>query len=137
MGQSAPSGTRRAPMQDRRPLKKPTKTDARRKAGPKRGTSTKAKADEPANKPFAERFAEGRLSTAEVLGENVKRLRTGLGFSQADLARAIGTDQSAIGLIELKRANPTLRTIERLATVLETTVVELLSKPPRARTRQK
>lgn len=92
---------------------------------------------EPTNKPFAERFREGRLSTAEVLGDNVKRLRTVVELSQADLAEAIGTDQSAIGLIELKRANPTLRTIERLATVLETTVVELLSKPPRGRTRQK
>jgi ribosome-binding protein aMBF1 (putative translation factor) len=112
-------------MQDRRPLKKPTKTVAKRKA----------EADEPSNKPFAKRFVKGRLSTAEVLGENVKRLRTGLRLSQADLARAIGTDQSAIGLIELKRANPTLLTIERLATVLETTVVELLSKPSRRRTR--
>jgi ribosome-binding protein aMBF1 (putative translation factor) len=124
-------------------LKKPTKTAETSKAGPKRGPGTKigtvpkAEDDEKTNKPFAERFKEGRLSTAEVLGENVKRLRTGLGFSQADLARAIGTDQSAIGLVELKRANPTLRTIERLATVLETTVVELLSKPPRGRTRQK
>jgi hypothetical protein len=66
-------------------LKKPTKTDARRKAGPKRGTDTKAKAGEPASKPFAERFAEGRLSTAEVLGENVRRLRTSLELSQAIL----------------------------------------------------
>jgi ribosome-binding protein aMBF1 (putative translation factor) len=122
-------------------LKKPKKTAATSKAGPKRGRGTKigaapkAEDDEKTNKPFAERFKEGRLSTAEILGENVKRLRTDLELSQADLATMIGTDQSAIGLIELKRANPTVLTIERLAAVLQTTVVDLLSKPGRRRTR--
>jgi ribosome-binding protein aMBF1 (putative translation factor) len=77
---------------DRRPLKKPPKTGAKRRAGPKRETEDA----EPTNKPFAEQFREGRLSTAEVLGNNVKRLRTVLELSQADLAEAIGTDQSAI-----------------------------------------
>jgi DNA-binding XRE family transcriptional regulator len=120
-------------MQDRRPVKKSLKTDAKLKARPKRGTGTKAKGDEPTNKPFAERFTQGRLLTAEVLGENVKRLRSGLELSQADLAKAIGTDQSAIGLIELKRANPTLLTIEKLADVLNTTVPQLLSSLPRRR----
>jgi DNA-binding XRE family transcriptional regulator len=120
-------------MQDRRPVKKSPKTEAKRKAGPKRGTDAKAAADRPKTKPFAERLAEGRLSTAEVLGENVKRLRSGLELSQADLAKAIGTDQSAIGLIELKRANPTLLTIEKLANVFKTTVPQLLSKLPRRR----
>jgi DNA-binding XRE family transcriptional regulator len=122
-------------------LKKPTKTAEKRKAGPKRGpgmkagAEPKAKNDGKTNKPFAERFKEGQLSTAKILGENVKRLRTGLDLSQADLARAIGTDQSAIGLIETKRANPTVRTLEKLAAVLKTTVVDLLSKPGRRRTR--
>jgi DNA-binding XRE family transcriptional regulator len=121
-------------------LKKPTKNTAKRKAGPKPGPGTKIGAepkaeDEKTNKPFAQRFKEGRLSTAEILGENVKRLRTGLDLSQADLARAIGTDQSAVGLIEIKRANPTLRTVEKLAAVLKTTVVDLLSRPGRRRTR--
>ncbi|MBR0777294.1 helix-turn-helix transcriptional regulator [Bradyrhizobium diazoefficiens] len=122
-------------------MKKPTKTAVTRKAGPKRapgrniGAMPKAEDAERTNKPFAERFREGRLSTAEILGENVKRLRTGLELSQADLARAIRSDQSAIGLIEIKRANPTLRTMEKLAAVLKTTVVDLLSKPSRRRTR--
>ncbi|MET3220179.1 ribosome-binding protein aMBF1 (putative translation factor) [Bradyrhizobium diazoefficiens] len=122
-------------------MKKPTKTAATSKAGPKRGPGTKigalpkAEDDGKTNKPFAERFKESRLSTAEILGENVKRLRTGLELSQADLARALRTDQSAIGLIEIKRANPTLRTMEKLAAVLKTTVVDLLSRPKRRRTR--
>jgi ribosome-binding protein aMBF1 (putative translation factor) len=121
-------------MQDRRPVKKSTKT-AKRKAGPKRGAGARVEANEPKTKPFAKRFVEGRLSTAQVLSENVKRLRNGLELSQADLARALKTDQSAIGLIETKRANPTLKTIEKLAAVLETTVVGLLSRPGRRRTR--
>jgi transcriptional regulator with XRE-family HTH domain len=70
-----------------------------------------------------------------VLGENLKQLRSGLELSQADLARAIETDQSAVGLTETKRANPTLRTLEKLAAVLKTTVVDLLSKSSRRRTR--
>ncbi|MCP2213969.1 helix-turn-helix transcriptional regulator [Bradyrhizobium diazoefficiens] len=121
-------------------LKKPTKTAAKRKARPRRRPGAAIGAEPQVeggktNKPFAERFQEGRLSTAEILGENVKRLRTGLKLSQADLARAIRTDQSAIGLIEIKRANPTLRTMEKLAAVLKTTVVDLLSKPGRRRPR--
>jgi ribosome-binding protein aMBF1 (putative translation factor) len=121
-------------------LNKPTKSAAKRKARPKRGPRAKIGAepkaeDEKTNKPFAERFKESRLSTAETLGENVKRLRAVLDLSQADLAKAIGTDQSAIGLIETKRANPTLMTIEKLAAVLKTTVVDLLRRPGRRRTR--
>ncbi|WP_050990948.1 helix-turn-helix transcriptional regulator [Bradyrhizobium genomosp. I (2014)] len=120
-------------------MNKPTRTATKRKAGPNRGPRAKIGAekaeDEKTNKPFAERFKESRLSTAETLGENVKRLRTVLDLSQADLAKAIGTDQSAIGLIETKRANPTLMTIEKLAAVLKTTVVDLLTRPGRRRTR--
>ncbi|MDT4738423.1 helix-turn-helix transcriptional regulator [Bradyrhizobium sp. WYCCWR 12699] len=121
--------------------KKPTQTAAKRKAGPSRGPGAKTSAEpkagggEKTNKPFAERFKEGRLSTADILGGNVKRFRTGLELSQADLAKAIGSDQSVIALIELKRANPTLLTIERLAAALKTTVVELLSRPGQRRTR--
>lgn len=88
------------------------------------------------NKPFRDRFSEerfgsARLTTAEILGENVKRLRAQLDLSQADLAQALKTDQSAIGLIELRRANPTLKTLEKLASVLKTTVAGLLSEPTR------
>ena len=121
-------------------MKKPTKTAATSRAGPKRGRGTKigavpkAEDDGKTNKPFAERFKEGRLSTAEILGENVKRLRTGLELTQADLARAIGADQSSVGLIELARANPTLMTIESLARALRTTVPELFGGSARRKT---
>ncbi|MCK1294518.1 MULTISPECIES: helix-turn-helix transcriptional regulator [unclassified Bradyrhizobium] len=120
-------------------MKKQTKTAAKRIAGPRRRPGAAIVTEpqvegEKTNKPFAERFQEGRLSTAEILGENVKRLRKRLDLSQADLARAIGTDQSAIGLIETRRANPTVRTVEKLAAVLKTTVVDLLSRPGRRRT---
>lgn len=117
-------------------MKQPLKTNSKRKARPKRGTETKAKVNKPKNKPFAKRFPKGRLSTAEVLGENVKRLRSGLELSQTDLAKLIGTDQSAIWLIEVKRANPTLLTIEKLADVFKTTVPQLLSKVPRRRNKR-
>jgi DNA-binding XRE family transcriptional regulator len=73
-------------------------------------------------------------AAAKILSENVRHLRKGLGLSQADLAEAIGTDQQAVGLIEVRRSNPTLRTIENLALVLGTTVPELLTRSPRRRT---
>jgi DNA-binding XRE family transcriptional regulator len=116
-------------MQESRSLKKPRKTEA------KRETDAKPDDDEPTNKPFAERFPSRTSATAKVLGGNVRRLRTDLDLSQADLAKAIRADQSTIGLIELERGNPTLLTIEKLAKVLRTTVPELLSKPPRGRSR--
>jgi transcriptional regulator with XRE-family HTH domain len=60
---------------------------------------------------------------------NVKRLRKDLDLSQAELAEKVGMDQAAIGLVELKRANPTLQTIAALAKALKVSVGDLLSKP--------
>jgi DNA-binding XRE family transcriptional regulator len=118
-------------MQESRPLKKPRKTEAKRK------TNAKPDDNKPTNKPFAQRFPARASVAAKALGSNVRRLRTELELNQADLAKAIRTDQSTISLIELERGNPTLLTIEKLAKVLHTTVSELLSKPPRGRTVQK
>ncbi|UPJ49331.1 helix-turn-helix transcriptional regulator [Bradyrhizobium sp. 200] len=86
------------------------------------------------NPPFGKRFPSRASASAKILSKNVLRLRKCLGFSQADLADAIGTDQQAVGLIETTRSNPTLRTIENLARALNTTVPDLLSKPGRRRT---
>jgi len=130
LGQSSRSEPDALRMQECRSLKKSRKTEA------KRETDVKPDNNQPTNKPFAERFPSRTSAAAKVLGGNVRRLRTDLDLSQADLAKAIRADQSTIGLIELGRGNPTLLTIEKLARVLRTTVPELLGKPSRSRSRQ-
>ena len=46
-------------------------------------------------------------------GEIVATSRRKRGFSQARLAAAMGTTQSAVARLEAPRANPTVKTIER------------------------
>ncbi|MGH3086576.1 MAG: helix-turn-helix domain-containing protein [Rubrobacteraceae bacterium] len=52
------------------------------------------------------------------LGLRVLRRRIELGLSQKALAEKIGTSQNRIYLIETGEANPTLDTLERLASAL-------------------
>lgn len=101
-----------------------------------RKASAPPKKKKPKTPPFGKRFPARVSAAAKILSENVRHLRKGLGLSQTDLAEAIGTDQQAVGLIEIRRANPTLRTIENLARVLGMTVPDLLTRSPRRRTRK-
>jgi transcriptional regulator with XRE-family HTH domain len=55
---------------------------------------------------------EGRISEFRDL---VHRLRTEAGLTQAELARRMGTTQSAIARMEGGGAQPTLETFEKLA----------------------
>lgn len=52
------------------------------------------------------------------LGMIVLERRLDLGLSQRELAQRIGTSQNRIYLIENGEANPTLETLQSLATVL-------------------
>jgi len=75
-----------------------------------------------------------RLDRAD-LARNLKRLRDKRGWSQEELAGEAGDlRQAAVSEIETGRANPTLDTLERLATALGVRVRDLF-KPPRARRR--
>jgi DNA-binding XRE family transcriptional regulator len=100
---------------------------SRKTTGPKKTKKKKT------NKPFGRRFPERASGSAAVLAANLWRLRKERELSQADVARALGVDQAAIGLIELGRANPTLRTIAAIAEVLQTTAGDLLNGRKRAR----
>ena len=64
--------------------------------------------------------------TATYLGENVKRLRKSLGFSQRDLAFDAGVAKNIIEKIEAGNSNVTLHTIERIAECLNVDAWELL-----------
>ena len=100
----------------------------------KTGASKNEKKDKPpTNRPFKKRFPSRPSAAAGILSQNVKRLRKELDLSQAELADKVGIDQAAIGLVELKRANPTLQTIAALAKALKTSVADLLNKPAERR----
>jgi transcriptional regulator with XRE-family HTH domain len=64
-------------------------------------------------------------AAAKALARNVRRLRRARGFSQDELADAVGIQTSAISHIENRRGNPTLVTIELLAEALGVPFVDL------------
>lgn len=55
------------------------------------------------------------LTAAVIFGEDVQEYRKQWGFSQRDLAHLAGTTQAHIAKIEAGQANPTLKTLTRLA----------------------
>jgi transcriptional regulator with XRE-family HTH domain len=59
------------------------------------------------------------------------RIRTQRGLSQAALAKEVGVGQSAISQFESGDVQPSLKTLQRLATVLQVPVTELLTEEPR------
>lgn len=78
-------------------------------------TSWNALKREGSDSARAARADEARISQFREL---VYRLRTEAGLTQAELARRMGTTQSAIARIEGGGARPTLETLERLATAV-------------------
>lgn len=63
-------------------------------------------------------------------GANIRRRRECLGLSQAQLAKAAGVDSSMICKIETGKSQPSLRTLDRIATALGTTASDLLRPAP-------
>ena len=59
------------------------------------------------------------MGTAMTFGKMVKKYREDLGWSQIRLAAECGMDRKRILDIEKDRANPCLRTVNKLARVLE------------------
>jgi len=62
------------------------------------------------------------------LGENISRLRSHRGISQVELARRVGTSFPRISEIESGKGNPTVKTLEKIATALSTTPSRLLEE---------
>jgi transcriptional regulator with XRE-family HTH domain len=69
--------------------------------------------------------AEGDLQRS--VGANLRRLRVERGFSQEAFADALGYHRTYIGGVERGERNLTLRTVERLAKVLDVDPLDLLS----------
>ncbi|MEB4614630.1 helix-turn-helix domain-containing protein [Leucobacter sp. M11] len=68
-----------------------------------------------------------RQDAAHEVGARVREIRRATGISQMDLAELATMHFSNIGKIERGQANPSLSTLARIATALDTTVAELTS----------
>lgn len=67
------------------------------------------------------------MQLAQTFGKNVRRVRQEKGLTLEALADEVGLAYTYVGQIERGRRNPTLDVVERLAVVLGTEALELLS----------
>jgi transcriptional regulator with XRE-family HTH domain len=69
------------------------------------------------------------MKATALVAWNLRRLRVKRALSQEALAVDAGVDRSYVGRIERGVENPTVETLDRLATALEVAVAELLLAP--------
>lgn len=62
----------------------------------------------------------------ERLGETVRKLRKEKGLSQEEFAEAIGRDARTVVAIETGKRNPTLKTLNKIASVFKISLSDLL-----------
>ncbi|HVW73162.1 MAG TPA: helix-turn-helix transcriptional regulator [Rhizomicrobium sp.] len=67
------------------------------------------------------------MRLVRILGANVRRLRKAQGLSQEELAAQVGIDMRYLGGIERGQENPSLDVMERIARMLNSKVIALLS----------
>jgi transcriptional regulator with XRE-family HTH domain len=63
---------------------------------------------------------------ARIFGAHLRELRTAAGLSQRELAARVGTSSAAISNFEAGNNAPTLGTIVRLASALDSSLSDLL-----------
>ncbi|MEM8764552.1 MAG: helix-turn-helix transcriptional regulator [Bacteroidota bacterium] len=63
----------------------------------------------------------------QKIGERIVELRTDKGWSQSDLARACGKDRQAMEKLENGKVNPTLYTLQEVASALKVSLSELIN----------
>ena len=63
---------------------------------------------------------------SKKLGENIKKLRIQRGLNQQELCDLLGVDTAYLSNVENGKTNPTLRTVEKIAKVLNVSVNKLL-----------
>ncbi|WP_019199723.1 helix-turn-helix domain-containing protein [Afipia birgiae] len=71
------------------------------------------------------------LSAKRVLARNLRRLRLERALSQDDLATEAGLRQALISAIEVGTANPTLESLDRLASALGIDLAALFDRTAR------
>lgn len=67
------------------------------------------------------------MKARQKLAKNLRRLRVERGLSQERLAADSGVDRAYVGGIERTTENPTIDFLDKLATVLEVEVAQLLA----------
>lgn len=71
------------------------------------------------------------LSAKRILARNLRRLRLERALSQDDLAAEAGLRQALISAIEVGTANPTLESLDRLASALGIDLAALFDRTAR------
>lgn len=69
------------------------------------------------------------MKATDLVAWNLRRLRVKRGVSQEALAVDAGVDRSYVGRIERGIENPTVETLDRLASALDVGVGEMLHAP--------
>ncbi|MCK9287133.1 MAG: helix-turn-helix transcriptional regulator [Sphaerochaetaceae bacterium] len=72
---------------------------------------------------------ETLMEIEATIARNIRRIRLEKGLTQEKLARKCGMQISYIGMIEIRKKNPKLSTLQRIARGLDVHYLELL-KPP-------
>lgn len=67
-----------------------------------------------------------KSASAKKLGLNIKKIRLGKKMSQGDLCRALNVDRAYMSKIENGKKNPTLATIEKIASSLGVSIDKLM-----------
>lgn len=62
----------------------------------------------------------------KVLGKKVQRIRKKLGLTQEQLAEKVGISRAYAGYIEQGRNTPSLEVLNKIASVIKTSISELL-----------
>lgn len=65
---------------------------------------------------------------AKLIGQRIRKYRTGLGLSQETLAEYAGCHETYIGQVERGEKNATLESIEKIATALNIPLSRLFEK---------
>jgi transcriptional regulator with XRE-family HTH domain len=66
------------------------------------------------------------MNTAQSIGEKIRFLRLKKGLSQEQLALHAGINTSYLGQVERGEKNPTIKTLEKIAGGLDTTLENLI-----------
>ncbi len=72
-----------------------------------------------------------RISTRQILAENLRRIRLEKGLSQEKLGELSGLHRTYVGSVERAERNVSIDNVEALAAALEVSVVTLLSEVKR------
>lgn len=63
----------------------------------------------------------------QLVGTNVRRCRTKIGITQAELAQRLGVDRAYVSGLELGKRNPTVLTLREVAEALGVSVARLVA----------